>query len=220
MVTVTTASGLGYYTTAKGQVNGNLALLDQQMALKWVRDNIERFSGDVRRITIAGEDAGSEAVSLHVISPMSSGLFSSAISFGPTMVQKHLPRPGDLGELSAEFAGQVGCQSDSESSVLSCLRRKDARQLNAVNVSFPFVVDGAFLPDDPLSLWNRSIANPVNYVIGCRSHDTDPGEGQTTQRCHEPEHGHVRGGDLLNRHPTGRRVTGQEPTTDTRYGRP
>lgn len=40
----------------------NLALLDQRMAVRWVRDHIAAFGGDPSRITIAGQSSGSWAV--------------------------------------------------------------------------------------------------------------------------------------------------------------
>jgi len=58
---------------------GNMGLLDQNMALRWVYDNIEAFGGDPTKITIVGESAGSASVSLHLLSPLSQPLFKSAI---------------------------------------------------------------------------------------------------------------------------------------------
>ena len=41
----------------------NIALLDQRLAVSWVRDNIRAFGGDPSRITIAGQSSGSWAAS-------------------------------------------------------------------------------------------------------------------------------------------------------------
>lgn len=58
---------------------GNQGLLDQVMALRWVRDNIERFGGDPAQVTIFGESAGSASVGCLVTTPAARGLFRRAI---------------------------------------------------------------------------------------------------------------------------------------------
>ncbi len=59
--------------------SGNWALLDQNEALRWVHENIAAFGGDPKRVTIAGESAGSIAVSAQMASPLSKDLFAGAI---------------------------------------------------------------------------------------------------------------------------------------------
>ena len=49
------------------------------MALKWVKDNIEAFGGDSNQVTLMGQSAGGMSVVLHLMSPMSQGLFQRAI---------------------------------------------------------------------------------------------------------------------------------------------
>ncbi|XP_040583612.1 carboxylic ester hydrolase [Lepeophtheirus salmonis] len=58
----------------------NLGLKDQNAALKWVNKNIDRFGGDANRVTIIGHGSGGAAAHFHLLSPMSAGLFKSAIS--------------------------------------------------------------------------------------------------------------------------------------------
>lgn len=72
---------LGFLTINDPSVNvpGNAGLKDQVLALKWVRQNIDRFGGDVHNVTLFGESAGGASVHLHMISEMSRGLFDKAI---------------------------------------------------------------------------------------------------------------------------------------------
>ncbi len=70
--------GVPALKAADGSV-GNYGIMDQQAALKWVRDNISAFGGDNRNVTIFGESAGGFSVLTHLASPLSKGLFDRAI---------------------------------------------------------------------------------------------------------------------------------------------
>ena len=60
--------------------SGNFGTLDQIMALKWVKQNIEDFGGDKNNVTIFGESAGGHNVFALLSSPLAKGLFHKAIS--------------------------------------------------------------------------------------------------------------------------------------------
>lgn len=72
---------IGFLSISDPSVNvpGNAGLKDQVLALKWVRQNIDRFGGDADNVTLFGESAGAASVHLHMISEMSRGLFDKAI---------------------------------------------------------------------------------------------------------------------------------------------
>ncbi|WP_328394130.1 carboxylesterase/lipase family protein [Nocardia sp. NBC_00416] len=57
----------------------NVGLLDQIMALEWVRDNISAFGGDPGKVTISGQSAGAMAVATLMAMPRADGLFRRAI---------------------------------------------------------------------------------------------------------------------------------------------
>jgi len=59
--------------------DSNCFLSDQIMALKWVRNNIEAFGGDINNVTVAGESAGSSSICALLVSPAAKGLFHKAI---------------------------------------------------------------------------------------------------------------------------------------------
>jgi para-nitrobenzyl esterase len=59
--------------------SGNFALLDEVLALEWVRDNISAFGGNPDNVTIFGESAGGTNVYSLLLSPLAKGLFHRAI---------------------------------------------------------------------------------------------------------------------------------------------
>uniref|UniRef100_A0A914XKG6 Carboxylic ester hydrolase n=1 Tax=Plectus sambesii TaxID=2011161 RepID=A0A914XKG6_9BILA len=70
---------LGFFTTGTSDFPANLGMLDQVMALQWVKQEISAFGGDPSQVTIFGESAGGASVSAHTYSPLSKGLFQKAI---------------------------------------------------------------------------------------------------------------------------------------------
>jgi para-nitrobenzyl esterase len=59
--------------------SGNAGQLDIIFALKWVKENIEKFGGDPDRVMIFGESGGGAKVCMLLTSPSSKGLFHSAV---------------------------------------------------------------------------------------------------------------------------------------------
>jgi para-nitrobenzyl esterase len=110
--------------------SGNYGIMDQQLALKWVKDNIARFGGDARNVTIFGESAGGLSVLTHLVSPASKDLFDKAIvqsgSYSNTQTSMAIAQTaGDT------FATQVGCDREDLADEVSCLRARTVAQILA-----------------------------------------------------------------------------------------
>ncbi|XP_019628025.1 PREDICTED: pyrethroid hydrolase Ces2a-like [Branchiostoma belcheri] len=168
----------GFLGTGDQHAPGNVGLLDQTQAIRWVRDNIANFGGDVNRITIFGLSAGGMAVSLHLLSPLNSGLFRRAIT------QSGSPfTPGFLGTKESALADarrlaqSLGCDRTSTEDVVSCLKSKTAQDVlttssavqTPTHISFLPIVDGTFLPTSPEEIFAEGSVEARDYILGVTS---------------------------------------------------
>ncbi|WP_324643790.1 carboxylesterase family protein [Pseudarthrobacter sp. LT1] len=79
VVSVTYRLGLfGFLATPAGRP-GNLGLLDQLEAFRWVQRNIAAFGGDPGRVTAFGQSAGGDAIAHLMATPEAPTLFQRAI---------------------------------------------------------------------------------------------------------------------------------------------
>ncbi|KAL7065298.1 hypothetical protein AAHC03_05065 [Spirometra sp. Aus1] len=114
-------SGQRTYPTA---ANGNMGLLDQQLALKWVHENIASFGGDPDSVTLFGESAGAASVGLHYLSPASRPLFSRMIMQSSSFLSRWALIPASAAlERSRAFAKGNGCLFSDRNKVVDCLRK-------------------------------------------------------------------------------------------------
>ncbi len=147
--------------------SGDYGLLDQQQALRWVRQNISRFGGDPRNVTIFGESAGGLSVHAQLASPTAHGLFGRAIveSGGYAGSQPSLAAAEASGRA---FATRVGCRAQTA----ACLRHVSVASLLA---SQPYldvtpVVDGSVLTRSITAAFTSGRFNRVPVIEGS-NHD-------------------------------------------------
>ncbi|XP_068628354.1 esterase FE4-like [Battus philenor] len=69
----------GFLCLGTPDVPGNAGMKDQVALLRWVKKNIASFGGNPNDVTIIGYSAGSSAVDLLMLSPMTRGLFNKVV---------------------------------------------------------------------------------------------------------------------------------------------
>ena len=153
---------LGFLYLRDEVAKGNMGLKDQQLALRWVKENIASFGGDPNQVTIGGQSAGSTSVSAQILAPSSAPYFQRAITQSSSIFIRFTV---DVEANSRKFASDRGCPQDEPADIVACLRAKNASDLatgfmDAIYTLGP-VQDGDFLPADWVGAYNNKQFNKV-----------------------------------------------------------
>lgn len=142
---------LGFLSSAQTadsnvEANGLFGFADQQLVLRFVRQNIAAFSGNPDAVTIAGESSGGSSVAFHMLAPASNGLFRGAILESGVPLANALPLSQSssmwslvASKLSCGNGGKKKGVSPSSSSLFQCLRQANVtwQSILAAQLSSP-----------------------------------------------------------------------------------
>ncbi|KAG5884998.1 hypothetical protein JTB14_025344 [Gonioctena quinquepunctata] len=178
---------LGFLSTGDEVVSGNNGLKDQNLALKWTKKNIAKFGGDAESITIFGESAGGASSQYHMLSPLSRGLFKTAIlQSGTTLCSWAFSENNENLKNSRKLARALNCPIEPTTEMAECLRKVDANTIIEQDGIFkvwdydpmiPFKPsiepkhEGAFLTDHPLNLIKDGKSMDIPIIVGLNTED-------------------------------------------------
>lgn len=157
---------LAFFSLMSISARGNLALLDQYLALLWVRDNIAAFGGDPTAITVLGHSAGADSVLHLMTSPRTVGLFQRAIIMSPFDIWKAIDgqrviEVAELERISREIAHTLGCDSDMDQNILRCLRERPLSDIMTLYSNKTWITAMQPIPDKFLSASEQFLPNSL-----------------------------------------------------------
>lgn len=124
---------LGFLSLDTEDIPGNAGMKDQVAALRWIKKNISNFGGDPENITIFGESAGGGSASLHLVSPMSKGLFKRAICMSGCLNNSWV-YGFEVREKALKLAKKLGCNSENDKELYDFFKKVPKEKLVALDL--------------------------------------------------------------------------------------
>ncbi|KKN38416.1 hypothetical protein LCGC14_0753700 [marine sediment metagenome] len=163
---------LGFlYVPETPEITANNGLQDMVAALKWTIENISKFGGDPKNLTIFGESAGASAVACLLAMPSAKGLFQKAI-LQSTAARKNRFSVESGKKIYESTIQKLGIKKGDINALYKVQAEeiiKTQTTLERIGVGRPMVgpvIDGKILPEHPLEAIRKGFAKDIKIFIG------------------------------------------------------
>jgi len=153
--------------------SGDVGMLDIVHALKWVRQNIERFGGDPNTVTIFGQSGGGRKVGTLLAMPSAKGLFHRAIiESGPTI---SLVEQNQATRVASELLAKLGLNTSQvrelqnlpvEKIMSAYFAVTRSMNVDQMTMGFSPTVDGKAVPRHPFAPTASDVSANVPLMLG------------------------------------------------------
>lgn len=175
----------GFLSTEDEVVPGNNGLKDQQLAMKWIKENIESFGGNPDSITLSGFSAGAVSVHMHYFSPSSRKLFHRGMSVSGSALNA-FGLQEKAADRAKKFGEALGCDTTNSTIMIHCLKKRPAHLITKTVLAlhpappYPYVIfspviekrsKNPFLPEHPYKLLKKGKAYDVPWIASATTHE-------------------------------------------------
>ena len=154
--------------------SGEVGVLDIVAALRWVRDNIDRFGGDPNLVTIFGQSGGGRKVATLMAMPSAKGLFRRAIIESGAVLRlttrEDAVRTTDL--LFSELGIAKGNVRELQNVPIARLLAANAAVTSKLTLREPGMVpnsptvDGVVVPNHPWDPGAPALSADIPLIVG------------------------------------------------------
>ncbi|XP_064488349.1 acetylcholinesterase-1-like [Ornithodoros turicata] len=154
---------LGYLGNGSSDAPGNMALYDQLLSLRWVRENIEFFGGNASSIVLHGYESGAVSIGYHMLSPVD----NMVKKFPRLILQSGSPfQPLKVNTPLSKVMDTLGCTEGG----WECLRRVSTERFATERFYQLFDYrpnfQSMYIPESPYQLLENSPIKNKQVLLG------------------------------------------------------
>ncbi|XP_023236338.1 acetylcholinesterase-1-like [Centruroides sculpturatus] len=161
----------GFFHFDEEEAPGNMGMMDQVLAVKWVHNNIKEFGGDPNKVILFGQSSGGISIANHLVSPLMEGLYQrviiqslSKLSDNQIFTSINISNNRDISKI---IATNVGCANDNSKEAVACMRQLESSDIvlamedymNSIPIGISLLpeINSPYLPDNIVKIHNVDI---------------------------------------------------------------